>query len=337
MADIIVWGAGNRTKSFVEQNMFVGNNILAIVDSADIGKEFMGYPAIKPDEIAGRYSFEYIVVSNQFYQEIVAQLLELGIALTKIIISDHVKEQPYKECFDRGKKIIPEIYEMMRKVIKQSVKTNERDYIDSESIFANSRFEDMEYHFDYFRYRTVEFAAEKIKKDGIEGNLAEVGVFRGLFSAVLNYCLPDRKLFLFDTFEGFSEMEAKRELEQGRCSASFIASHKDTSIERMLKNIPYPEQAVVLKGFFPDTVTREVEESVYAFVSLDVDFEESTLEGLKFFYPRLSEGGYIFVHDYNTYYLDGIKAAVKQYEKLSGYRLKTVPIADRAGTLIIVK
>ena len=105
----------------------------------------------------------------------------------------------------------------------------------------------------------------------------------------------------------------------------------------MLGNLPYPDKAVVCKGFFPESITEEAGKEKYAFVSLDVDFEESTFEGLKFFYPRLSEGGYIFIHDYNTYYLKGVKAAVKRYEEFIGQKLKAIPIADRAGTLIIMK
>lgn len=68
----------------------------------------------------------------------------------------------------------------------------------------------------------------------------------------------------------------------------------ENSVERMLGNLPYPEKAKICKGLFPASVTAEAEKEKFAFVSLDVDFEESTYEGLKFFYPRLSEGGCIF-------------------------------------------
>ena len=61
------------------------------------------------------------------------------------------------------------------------------------------------------------------------------------------------------------------------------------------------------------------------------------LEGLRFFYPRVVSGGIIFVHDYNTYYLEGIKKAVKRYEREIGRRFNKIPIADRAGTLIVLK
>ena len=55
----------------------------------------------------------------------------------------------------------------------------------------------------------------------------------------------------------------------GRCDNDFILAHKDTSVSRMLGNLPYPEKSVVCKGFFPETVTKEAVAEKYAFVSID--------------------------------------------------------------------
>lgn len=337
MKDVLIWGAGNRTTEYMKRNMFSGINVLAIIDSYSTEKTFLGYEVVRPEEIIKYQVYDYIIVNNQFYREIVEKLHELHIPLDKIITTDPVREEPFRTYFDRARDVIPMIYEIARPLLYQTVRANERDLSDNATIYSNHQFNDKEYDADYFRYRTFEFVAEEIEKNGIQGELAELGVFRGLFSAVINYKLPERKLYLFDTFEGFEPQEAQKEFEQGRCSQRFIESHKETSIEQMLSNIPFPEKVKICKGFFPQSVTGDAEKEKYAFVSLDVDFEESTYEGLKFFYPRLSEGGYIFVHDYNTYFLDGIKTAVKRYEDEMGARLKKVPIADRAGTLIIMK
>lgn len=338
MKNILVWGAGSRTTAYMKKNLFCGTNILAIIDSYKSEEIFEGYKLIRPDEIVNYKSYDYIVVNNQFYREIIKRLFELNIPLDRIIITDHVREEPFRTCFERAKDVIPMVYSLNKNILKQTVKINERDLCDNRTIYADVRFKDQdEYNSDYFRYRTFEFVAEEIIRKRVEGELAELGVFRGLFSAIINYRFPERKLYLFDTFEGFNEEEAKREYEQGRCDWEFIESHKNTTVEQMLKHIPYPEKVRVCKGFFPETVTEEAQKEKYAFVSLDVDFEDSTYEGLKFFYPRLSEGGYIFVHDYNTYFLKGIKVAVEKYEEYLGEKLRAIPIADRAGTLIIVK
>lgn len=45
----------------------------------------------------------------------------------------------------------------------------------------------------------------------------------------------------------------------------------------------------------------------------------------------------MFLHDYNSSFLGGVKKAVIRFEEDMGLKLKKVPIADRAGTLVIVK
>jgi O-methyltransferase len=67
------------------------------------------------------------------------------------------------------------------------------------------------YGLDYIRYSSLELAALEIKKRGITGAVAELGVFRGDFAARINSVFPERKLYLFDTFAGFDERDIARE------------------------------------------------------------------------------------------------------------------------------
>lgn len=53
------------------------------------------------------------------------------------------------------------------------------------------------------------------------------------------------------------------------------------------------------KGLFPQTA-EPIKDKKFAFVHLDTDLYESTLEGLKFFYPRMVKHGIILSHDYST-------------------------------------
>lgn len=61
-----------------------------------------------------------------------------------------------------------------------------------------------------------------------------------------------------------------------------------------------------------------------------------TLEGLRYFYPRLSEGGYIFLHGYNSRF-KGAARAVETYEKENNIRICKVPICDRSGSIILTR
>jgi O-methyltransferase len=59
------------------------------------------------------------------------------------------------------------------------------------------------------------------------------------------------------------------------------------------------------------------------------------LAGLRYFYPRLSRGGCIFVHDYNNRRFNGVRSAVEEFLDGSGAPLVQLP--DFAGTAIIAR
>ncbi|MBQ2771702.1 MAG: hypothetical protein IJE95_03170 [Methanocorpusculum sp.] len=188
---------------------------------------------------------------------------------------------------------------------------------------------------DYVRFRTLELLAEEIKKKGLTGAVAELGVFRGDFSSIINQLYPESTLYLFDTFEGFADVDIKHERENDYTSDKALTQFRNTSIDIVLSKMQHPDKCVVRKGYFPETV--EGLEDRFIFVSLDCDLYLPILAGLEYFYPRLVEGGYIMIHDYNpTNEWKGVKEAVNDFEKKYGFVPK-VPITDSCGTLIITK
>lgn len=338
MVKIFVWGTGQRTELYISKGFFSGCDIIAFIQTELTCKEYMNKPVITPDE-AGKRSDEvdYIVINNQFIWEIFGTYKMAGIPNDKLIITDNVEESPFDIYFHRTKKISPSLYEWKRNLSYRIIKSNETDHIDTESFVRSERFKSIEYRNEYVRFRTFELVAKEIKENNIEGAMAELGVFNGTFAGLINAHFPNRKLYLFDTFEGFNQAEASYEIDKGRCKEEFIANHRNPSIDILKGNIINFDSCVICKGLFPDSITDDANKEYYAFVSLDVDFEESTYQGLKFFYPRLVNGGYIFLHDYNTFYLEGVRVAVQRFEEENDLRLNKVPIADRAGTLVIVK
>ena len=130
----------------------------------------------------------------------------------------------------------------------------------------------------------------------------------------------------FDTFSGFDPQEAEG------LGAGFVGAHRNTAADRVLVLLPHPERAVIRQGLFPDTA--EGLEERFALVSLDVDLEESSYQGLRWFLPRLQPGGFLLLHDYNSPRLPGVRAALRRYEAERG-RLHAVPLCDVNGTLVI--
>jgi O-methyltransferase len=144
---------------------------------------------------------------------------------------------------------------------------------------------------DYFRYATLGLAVQRVLDEPIDGAMAEVGVWRGEMSAFLHRLAPSRRLYLFDTFSGFP----KGDLPTGAEDTRF----RDTSVEAVRRRVG-PSPNVTLKpGYVPD-ILGEAADQRFALVLLDLDLFEPTRASLEFFYPRLSPGGYLIVHDYNN-------------------------------------
>ncbi|MDR1266880.1 MAG: class I SAM-dependent methyltransferase [Holosporales bacterium] len=214
--------------------------------------------------------------------------------------------------------------------------------------------------YDYCRGRALELAREEI--GDLPGSIAEAGVLYGSFARLMNRLFPDRKLFLYDTFEGHSKEDVGQasgngywrldsgELEKGECLDYFTQLYKEATREEfnapedippvqvaeyVIARMPFPERCVPRVGRFPDTAAPDGEER-FAFVSLDMNFYKPMRAGLEFFYPRLHEGGVIFAHDYNNPSQPGVKHAVRDMEELFG-PFKKFPLPDHSGTLVIVK
>jgi O-methyltransferase len=145
---------------------------------------------------------------------------------------------------------------------------------------------------DPARYASLALACATLEQEGIAGEFAEVGVYRGATSRFLAACSPGRTLHLFDTFQGFAQADREPENAGDR---RFQATSEDT----VRRALGAAANAVIHAGYFPAT-TKGLEDTRFAFVLLDLDVYAPTLAGLEFFYPRLASGGYCFVHDYNS-------------------------------------
>lgn len=204
-------------------------------------------------------------------------------------------------------------------------------YISKSLSFYDNNNKKLKPNLDFVRYKTLELCAAEIYTNSIGGAVAEVGVYKGNFSEKLSILFPDKKLFLFDTFEGFDDRDILTEKAE-----NFSNGKQDfsaTNIELVLSKIQNKHNCIVKKGFFPDTAI-DVDDK-FCFVNLDADLYQPIYEGLRFFYPKLEKGGYIFVHDFNNAEYRGAREAVLKFcrEERLGY----TPIPDNGGTAIISK
>lgn len=185
------------------------------------------------------------------------------------------------------------------------------------------------------RMSALRLIAEELKMRKVPGAVAELGVFQGAFAKEINRLLPDKKLYLFDTFYGFDERDLDMEKRVGNRYAK-AGDFSDTDVEAVKAQLMYPEQAVFCPGYFPESIANmENDLPRFAFVSLDPDLYEPVYEGLCIFYPLLNPGGMILIHDYNSMQFPGVKKAVQRFcEEQMVY---IVPLMDLHGSAVIIK
>jgi len=188
---------------------------------------------------------------------------------------------------------------------------------------------------DYNRISSLELISNEIYERNISGNVAELGVYKGEFSSMINRCFPDRKLYLFDTFEGFDFKDIS--IEKNNNFSSGEQDFSNTSIMLVLKKMKYKENIIITKGRFPESLAqlKDYNKLIFSFVSIDVDLYQPTIEGLKFFYSKLQMGGYILVHDYNNKNYSGVKKAVREF--CESNKVNYFPLNDTCGSVVIMK
>ncbi len=208
---------------------------------------------------------------------------------------------------------------------------SKKDFYITKSLCYKSRQPLLPINLDYVRNANLILCYEEINNKKLQGNIAEVGVYQGEFAKRLNVLFPDKKLYLFDTFEGFEQTDIAFERKQGYSSAT--QDFSNTSMDLVRSKMKYPQNCIFKKGYFPETA-KGIEDS-FCFVSLDADLFLPIYDGLNFFYPKLVAGGFIFIHDFNNTQYSGAREAVTKFctENNIGY----VPIPDVGGTAIITK
>jgi len=184
---------------------------------------------------------------------------------------------------------------------------------------------------DKVRFFNWWFQVERIKREEIRGAFAELGVYKGDSAKVLHRMDPQRKFYLFDTFKGF--VPGELESETGQASDYSPSDFANTSVEKVMKRIQGNGNISVYPGIFPETASG-LQNEVFSLVNIDVDLYLPTRAGLEFFYPRLSPGGIILVHDYNLKW-EGVMKAVDEFVK--GIPEPLIPVPDMEGTIMIMK
>lgn len=175
---------------------------------------------------------------------------------------------------------------------------------------------------------------------GVAGAVADLGAYRGDFSWQLNALMPERTLYLFDTFTGYDYRDVEKERELGfsdvKAGDYSLSQREFEQIEnRLLGRMPYPEMVVIKKGWFPETA-YDLEAEKYALVHIDTGLYAPTYAGIQYFFPRMNKGGVILVSGYEDGKRESVRLAIQDLEKKYGAFLM-FPIADSEGSIAILR
>ena len=166
----------------------------------------------------------------------------------------------------------------------------------------------------------------------LPGDILELGVFRGTsLMSWANFleirCMGDRqrRVFGFDNFAGFTEIEEK----DGAVSAQVdkVAGGFDPSgYEEMLRDaiqiydadrfIPYKARVVLVKGDVEKTIPAFVAENPgirLSLVHFDVDLYRPTLVALEHLWPLVVPGGVVLFDEYGIPPWEGEAKAVDEF------------------------
>jgi len=172
-----------------------------------------------------------------------------------------------------------------------------------------------------------------IIEKNVEGDVVELGCYVGESSKYLMKTLVEynstKKLFVYDSFDGIPELTKWEE------SSGWQPGTLKTTEEVLIgnfknNNLPLP---IIHKDWFKDIPDYKIPEKI-SFAFLDGDFYNSIYDSLTKIYDKVSDGGYIFFHDFMRADLPGVDAAVRDFLSERGLKYNVVEICEQVGMMI---
>ena len=159
----------------------------------------------------------------------------------------------------------------------------------------------------------------------LDGNIAEIGCWKGLSSYMLNKTASQnnerytgKDFWIIDSFEGLSESEESDQVLEdfvpveiapggGNVPGSFSASLDH--VKQTLNDFP---DINYLKGWVPNVLDHIPKDLRWKFVHIDVDLYAPIKGTFEFFSQKMTPGGIIVFDDYGSLYWPGARKAVAE-------------------------
>lgn len=146
--------------------------------------------------------------------------------------------------------------------------------------------------------------------DDVAGDTVECGSLEGAGSYLMLLMNSksgkhERWHHVFDSFEGLSSPDS---MDGEHWSKGDLSVSMDT----VRKNLSVSDRFTLHQGWIPSRFS-DVEDKRFAFVHIDVDLYQPTLDSIEYFYPRLNDGGIILCDDYGSALCPGATRAIDEF------------------------
>ena len=291
-ADWIIWGTGDLCARFWRE-LANPQQVRCFVDSNGTGSKF-DKPVISPDSLVEQH-FKKLFICSSWLNDIIATCQSLGIATDAIYVVQprSLEVVPFSQ-FDS---IAPgNYYYLPWKAQAEDIELS----LSSDIVHPDV-------------YKELAKSVGYCFISSVEGDFAEFGTCSGYTASLLArsinfysqrmlkheqaHAMAERQLCLFDSFQGFPEATLPEDLDSPHVASGMwgAGTAKGLNAQELgtLCGQYLPEDRVtIFEGWYKDTLSQIDPQRQFAFVHMDCDLYESTIDVLRHLFAggHLAEG-----------------------------------------------
>lgn len=161
------------------------------------------------------------------------------------------------------------------------------------------------------------------------GDVIECGVFQGVTSILMARLMDirqsDKKIHLFDSFQGLPEPDRQVDASPRFQKGSWAASRAE--VEARLASCKVLDRCIIHDGWFSDTLPRLPEDQRFCFAYIDADLYASTVDCLTHVWPRLGQHCVAVFDDYH-HPSGGVRKALDDWLANTGEVIHVGPVSQ---------
>lgn len=184
------------------------------------------------------------------------------------------------------------------------------------------------------RFDSVDYIANIIKKDNIQGDIVETGVWGGGMCIYLSKHFPDRLVWACDSYKGCQDLSTAKYKFTG--SDPHIYGMYSYPLSWVIQNFKALNcsNVIFLPGWFKDTLDKATcPINKIALLRFDGDSYSATKEVLEGLYDKVVHNGFVIIDDYC---LEPSRVGLLEFIKERGLKINLLspldnkPVGDKA-------